>query len=953
MNRPKEGVFMKFKFLRIQIQLIIISALCFALGFYLYTPARAYADQTLTYDADGVNITVSQTDINGVTGNGDFTYAYDSFTTDTATNMATWTGSWGTDKISYWNQPAFSAVTLQFAEVDVSDYDTVEIRYFGNNWETSSMQYVYVFSGSATSYESSNAVCSYLVQKESHADLTIQIDSSSLADANGKISSVTIARGASLDTETVGGKGWIDYISFYNSRSQTDTAIYTELYVEEMHQYTGAVYAYSDGGSNYVEIRNTVDGPIYDQSIVSEVVGISNDNLKLTFKDAGGQELSADLVAYDLYLSLSDEHRGFGDENGWEELKNSSQICEYITVNGIKLKNISSEYKVNAGGPRTLYFRFNYGIFDAIVGDALVLEIPNGTRASKNYQGEGFEFVAKTVCTLDKETLDWQVVTDPVNWGTPVLGEKELTDCSHAGLTVYTGKDYEEKANYDFSSCEEGTVIDKNGRNWHTNSQTELLAGSGYTKIAPKGDGTNDVITGNFYKMCWGVGVDYPSMIVEFPYQTAQYDRSDYLVVKLYVSSKITAQSIWFTNIDTAHVDNGEKVDLPEDRDQWTEVKVKASKFLNADGTAINAIGITFFYGIGVQSQVVDNEVYFDSFFFRTVVRDVKSNYEVNDLSEIVPVATSGYTFTGEWTAGEINPDNYSQYVDSKANVAFLRFDCSATAIKMKVKAVFGAKYNFYFTLNAPDFHYDKGGVNYWFSNEGISIGGRSNKANSFAWEDLPQNLRIKSGVEFTLEIGAVPYMVDGVRSGYYGYIKINDVDVLDASTIEYKEKAYVDEGDVGGANGFGSYFGLYLHDSTNGTSVTVYPQTMTDECPLIVSLKTRNNVDKLEIGETIKLLTSTSMDLYGGKEESITVINDSGAYLQGRNTLVADRNGKFKANYTYTCCFGSFQSNTLEITVGTGISGVVWIIVGVSAVVMLAVVTVVTVILVKKKKVK
>lgn len=934
--------------------LAVLSVVCFFFAFFLHVPVFAQADQPLIYDANGSSITLSASDVFGVEDDGEFEYSgFDSLAFDTAENLATYTGNFGTGYVSYWTQNAFSAVTLNFASVLASEYDTVEINYLGANYDGASCDlYIYVFSCLTENYVAENAVYSCVIQESSIREISIKISSELLADENGEISSFTIARAYENKNETVAGNGFIDYISFYNNVPVQDNAIYTQLYVEEMHEYSGGVYAWSNG-IDYFTITDTLNGFVYDEGAnVSEIVGLSSDKLQLFFKGKQGEDLCAELNYYGLYLTLSDEHRGFGDSTGWEEIKDVSQICNYVTINGIKLSDITHGFKVNAAGPRSLLFLFDYGIFDVVAGDSLVLEIPKGTKASKNYQGEGFEFIAKTVCTLDKSTLQWTVDTDPVDWGVPELGEKELSDCSHAGITVYTGEAYEEKANYDFSSCAEGSVIDKNGRNWHTNSQTELLAGTGYVSTAPKGDGSNDMISGTFYKMSWGQFLDYPSIIVEFPYQTAEYEKSDYLVLKIYVSSKITAQAIWFTNIDTAHIDNGEKVDLPE-RDVWTEVKVKASKFLNADGTGINPIGITFYYGTGVVSKYENNEVYFDSFFFRSVVRNVKENYTVNDISEIVPITKTGYTFVGEWEAGELNADNYSEYESSNANVAFCRMDCNANAIKMKVKVYYEDKYNFYFTMNAPELRYDKGGVNFWFADTGITIGGRGNKALEIPWEDLPSDLRVSSGVQFVLELGAIPYMVDGVRSGYYAYIKIDGVDVLDAATIAYKEKAYIDEGDMGGMNGFGNYFGLYLHDSTDDVSVTVYPETMTDECPLIVSLKTRNNAKRFEKGDMAKLLTEVSMKIFGGKQSKIIVVEDSGAYLQGRDTIVADRNGKFKATITYECCFGSFQSNLYEVSIGTGVPDYVWVIVGVASGVVLGGAVAITIILLKKKKTK
>ena len=715
----------------------------------------------------------------------------------------------------------------------------------------------------------------------------------------------------------------MDYIAFSNPEEVEDFTVYTELYVEEKQHFTGPVYAFEDENNVYAEIKACESGYVFDENLISEVQSVSEDLQSITVLDANGTERTATLVALDLYLSLSDEHRGFGEnESGWEELVGNSKIDEYITLNGVPMKNIATPYKINAGGPRTLYFRLERSIFDVTAGDTLVLEIPKGTKVSKNYQGEGFEFIAKTICSLEKATLNWTVKTDEVIWEAPALGEKELSDCSHAAITAYFGADYEEITNYNFASCERDaqgnllSVYDENGRNWHTNSQAEVMVGSGYSKIAPKGDGSEDTITGNFYKVAWVKGLDYPATVFSFPYQTATWDKSDNIVIRLYVDGKVNASELWFTNVTKNGVDNPDAViDLFDiEKDTWVEVKIRASKFLNAEKTGINPIGVTFYHN-GCTANY-DTYVYFDSFRFETCIRNVKENYTVNDISEVVPIGKEGFTFVGE---GDGNGYQPSYYTEGK-NIAFCRMDATATAIKMKAKVTYSGTYDFYFTMNAPDIYYDKGGVNYWISHEGVSIGSQLVKQMLFLrWDELPEGARIASGEEFLLEIGAIPYMVEGVRSGYKAYMKINDFDIALSAFTEGVEEVYVDEGDVGGVDGFDSYFGLYLHGSDSSTTVSLYPVEQAEKSPLEVSLKTRNNLEKLAIGDTATLLLSVSMELYGATMGKIEVLDDSGAYLQGRNNLVADKNGKFQAKYTYTCSFGTFESNTLDLVIGKG----------------------------------
>ena len=96
----------------------------------------------------------------------------------------------------------------------------------------------------------------------------------------------------------------------------------------------------------------------------------------------------------------------------------------------------------------------------------------------------------------------------------------------------------------------------------------------------------------------------------------------------------------------------------------------------------------------------------------------------------------------------------------------------------------------------------------------------------------------IKSGEFFEVEIGAIPYRVDGTVSGYYGYIKINGVLML---------SDYFGNADIS----FGKHFGMYMHTSGRNAVVIVKPVELTKKSPLKVELEVAEGVNSLKHAKT------------------------------------------------------------------------------------------------------
>ena len=275
----------------------------------------------------------------------------------------------------------------------------------------------------------------------------------------------------------------------------------------------------------------------------------------------------------------------------------------------------------------------------------------------------------------------------------------------------------------------------------------------------------------------------------------------------------------------------------------------------------------------------------------------VDENYKIYDISEIIPLS-------GEKTySGEL--DSYSDTFDynKDCNIAFARTDKTFTGMKVKVKVSDLSRFSFYFVLNGPNKYFIDGGVFFWFNNDSVLIG---TATKTYVREPLPESIRANE--EFTVEMTCAPYYVDGIKAGNYVALKVGGTEIGKGCFVS------------NASCNFGSWTGLYLHNTVKGVNVTVAPVTQAAEPAISLALSTSLNATSIAVGESLGTKVKVTGKLYKADDIKYVIVSggeyaeiDKDGYITGK----AD--GKVVVKAVATNDFGTFSSNEIEITVGKG----------------------------------
>lgn len=462
-----------------------------------------------------------------------------------------------------------------------------------------------------------------------------------------------------------------------------------------------------------------------------------------------------------------------------------------------------------------------------------------------------------------------------------------LSDFTKNAAVRLAGMDYSEAAVNDPGNC------------WITDYEAGKFQGR-YISAEEAPDGS----TNGGYEMRWETmtGLLHPSIMFTFP-QDVEFNAEDDLVFRIYFSEDIDPSfNFWITSSLTPRVWEAQTIvsGLSLTLGEWNELRVSAADYMDQDGK-IAPIAFTLNYDqvYSVNTDIPAGTVVFDTAVFEQVEKTLADEYEVLDVSAVVPVG-DGITFTGE---REEFSEDFDWSVDE--NIAFARTDKIVDGVSAKLTINDLSQFSFYFVLNGASQYYINGGVYYWFSDNGIKIGYNGKLLSE---EALPSD--IVAGKAFTVEMKSIPYYVEGMKGGNYVELLINGTLI--------GEGYYVSSANCN----FGNWFGLYLHNTTKDVSVTVEPVEKSVGSPVSMTLSTSLNATQVKVGDSLATKVKTAGKIYGAGEVRYEIVSgDEYATVDEDGYINGLKDGEIVVRVSTTNVFGTFYSNEITVQIGAGLS--------------------------------
>ena len=272
-------------------------------------------------------------------------------------------------------------------------------------------------------------------------------------------------------------------------------------------------------------------------------------------------------------------------------------------------------------------------------------------------------------------------------------------------------------------------------------------------------------------------------------------------------------------------------------------------------------------------------------------VPTVSQEYIEKDIAEILPVG-DGVTF--ESTAAGDGP-----LVAAKAKA----FD----VLNAKITVNYTDNWSVYFLMKASHMNalYEDGGIVFWFSNDGVSIGVAMNGSANFTTltlDELPDGL-FASGQSVDVRMAIIACYLEGEHCGYQVSLYLNGAE-------EPVLTGYYDKSEVN----IGQYTNIVLNGS-NDYSVAI--GAVTDDAPSaeeIMDVKVLTSS-----GDTVFLKPRASLVLeyfdLEGNVVSDLVIDGDATYDAKTGFITFNKSGSITVYYEVTNEFGTFRSNELTIT--------------------------------------
>lgn len=626
-------------------------------------------------------------------------------------------------------------------------------------------------------------------------------------------------------------------------------------------QKSDANFIISDNYTLTYEGNNVWDFVAQSESVVWNVAQLS----LATEVSSGSSEL---------YLQLSDGGHGFGNA-----IEPMTELYYYIA--GKNGKFIDEGGTFTSGGANNLFKLTKSSEF--VDGDFVILK-----KDMKFFD----ESNPATNFSLDKDYIarfdgsEWTVTEY-----TYEMPEGVLSDFTEESVVRLEGADFADATN--------------NSPTWGVDYTSDFISGRYLT--AEQANAVIGETTNGAYEMSWPEVSNRLFPAIMFRFNTGiEFDASYDLVFRIYLDENIDKSfELWVVRADTYQVwDAQTKKSGSSMSFGWNEVNVSAADYIDKDGNIVPiAIVFNYQFSHAVDTPLYAGKVYFDTARFEEVERFLAENYNSQDVSEIIPIG-EGKTFVGEYEGASGEEFNFD--FSKELNIAFARTDKSVHEVSMKLTINDMSDFNLYFVLNGVDVYYNKGGIFYWLSQDGASVGYYGKTFDTVAFPS-----GVEAGEPFILTLSAIPFYEDGIASGYMAKIAING-EVLCTD-------AYVSSADCA----FGRYFGMYLHNSDSSVEVTLNSIIPSQEKTVEVSISTMMNATQVNVDESLKLSGKLTGKFYGADQVKFEIVEgEEFAYIDQDNFLVGKSNGTVKVRGYVENEFGKFTSETINITVGDGNTG-------------------------------
>lgn len=326
--------------------------------------------------------------------------------------------------------------------------------------------------------------------------------------------------------------------------------------------------------------------------------------------------------------------------------------------------------------------------------------------------------------------------------------------------------------------------------------------------------------------------------------------------------------------------------------------------------------------------------------------------YIEKDLSELLPVG-DGVAFDLVSNGATSDEEGYG----AMKTMASVSVDAAYDVTEFTVTPTYTTNFSFYIVFKAPSATttYDVGGITLWIAADNTLI---ASSAGEGKYAMVAQNVAadyngaFASGQPTKVRMEMIPGYLEGVQSGYFLYVYLNDGEEAFLS-------GYIENADVS----LGDYINIVYQDLGSDYSVVFGSASDTPTAAAdVMEVTVSTNSGSTEFTTPRAKLNLDHMQVEG-EQVSDLIIEGDATYNAENGFLTFNSNGTVKVHYTVTNAFGTFTSNTLELTYtgagGTGGDGdnggglTTGAIVGivVAAVVVVAAAIAIPAVIVRKKK--
>ncbi|MDY2841359.1 MAG: hypothetical protein SOT08_01595 [Candidatus Borkfalkiaceae bacterium] len=227
-----------------------------------------------------------------------------------------------------------------------------------------------------------------------------------------------------------------------------------------------------------------------------------------------------------------------------------------------------------------------------------------------------------------------------------------------------------------------------------------------------------------------------------------------------------------------------------------------------------------------------DGELLFGGAAVQDKLRVYSEDITTNDISELLPMSEDGISYTSKDASARFVPiferkDFNGDVVKFRLKISNLNSDFG---IMVTLKGLFSSTMDSE-TGEPIETVEPTQGIWFWFGKDGV---------NSIAYETmLPYPEGVTADSWFEVELGTVPYQVNFSPYGQCAYMKINGIEMFRENVDEDKQLT-------------GKCFGAYMHETTEGTTVSFasFSQETYQNTPVItLEIEDNEGSTKLELG--------------------------------------------------------------------------------------------------------